>query len=164
MLDHLKSRLQFAGRNTLVKSSATAMLLVITGALMGSGQALAQGANSTAVTKLNGNPSSACTDGTSTEDRATCLKEVAAAQAEARRGRLDDSRSNYSQNSVQRCQVLPSADQEACRLRATGQGATSGSVANGGVIREVVVPDNAPPRQGGMEYPSPSPGMSDGQR
>jgi hypothetical protein len=163
MFNHVTSQLNSRLHGVAFKTSAGLASLIVMSILSCSPQAWAQGANSTAVTRVTGSQSSACTDGTSTEDRATCMKEVAAAQAEARRGKLEVKDANYSQNAIQRCMVLPPSDQEACRLRATGQGATSGSVANGGVIREVVVPDTQP-QPAGQDYQQPTTQMNDAPR
>ena len=118
--------------------AATAIALIV-GASSGfiCSTAAAQGATSPAVSTPTGNPYRACTDGTSSEDRATCMKEAGAAKAEAQRGQLTDTPGAYDQNALQRCDALPASDKEACRLRIMGAGTTSGSVAGGGVIREV---------------------------
>lgn len=78
-----------------------------------------------------------CLSGQSHQDRATCLKEAAAAYAEARRGALNNSGgSNYSQNATERCSAQPPADREACVQRIMGAGTTDGSVKGGGIIRQ----------------------------
>ena len=132
--------------------------------------ATAQGANSPAVTSPTGNPYRACTDGTSTEDRATCMKEAGAAKAEAQRGQLTNNGGNYDSNALQRCDALPGDQKEACRLRITGAGTTSGSVAGGGLVREVVTQDPSPgqvaptpvqmPTPAPMSMPSPTTGAA----
>jgi hypothetical protein len=83
-----------------------------------------------------------CLNGLSNQDRATCLKEAGAAKGEAQRGNLNDGRSSYDQNAMIRCNALPPADQDACKRRIQGEGLTVGTPANGGVYRELVVPDN----------------------
>lgn len=81
----------------------------------------------------------ACLNGTSHQDRATCLKEAGAAQEERRRGTLDDGQAGqYRDNALQRCQGLPAAEQADCVKRANGLGQRSGSVEGGGVIKETV--------------------------
>ncbi|MFN6997919.1 MAG: hypothetical protein ACK4PH_27340, partial [Aquincola tertiaricarbonis] len=81
----------------------------------------------------------ACLNGTSHQDRATCLKEAGAAQDERRRGTLDDGQADrYQQNALQRCQGLPAAEQADCVKRANGLGQQSGSVKGGGLIKETV--------------------------
>lgn len=84
----------------------------------------------------------ACNSGQSNQDRATCLKEAAAALKESRRGRLNGNEDTYDQNALTRCNKLPEDDRDACQRRVKGEGTTSGSVEGGGVLRELVVPDN----------------------
>jgi len=82
------------------------------------------------------------------QDRATCQREAAAAAADARRGRLDDGPADYRANALRRCEALPEADRDACRLRMTGHGTASGSVEGGGIYREyieIVAPTDVPP-------------------
>ena len=74
-----------------------------------------------------------CESGQSNQDRATCLKEVGAAQGEARAGNLTGGASE--QNATDRCKALPASDQAACMGRLNG-GSSSGSVEGGGIIRE----------------------------
>lgn len=90
-----------------------------------------------------------CLNGTSNQDRATCLKEAGAAREEARRGQLTDNKTAEQQNAVARCNVLPEADRIDCVRRVQGDGSTSGSVRAGGVFRETITtvpatPDAAP--------------------
>ena len=84
----------------------------------------------------------ACLNGTSQQDRATCLKEAGAALAEARRARLDNGEDARAlrENALQRCKAQPPQDREACERLARGEGTVSGSVGGGGVIKEVVTP------------------------
>jgi hypothetical protein len=79
-----------------------------------------------------------CESGQSQQDRATCLREAGAALAEARRGRLDDGPAQYQKNALIRCEGLPSEERDACQARMQGQGTTRGSVAEGGIYRELV--------------------------
>ena len=77
-----------------------------------------------------------CTSGHSQQDRATCLKEAAAAYQEARRGALADApATDRANNATKRCDVQPPADREACIQRIMGAGNTEGSSEAGGVIR-----------------------------
>ncbi|MDP3085629.1 MAG: hypothetical protein Q8N44_18320 [Rubrivivax sp.] len=79
-----------------------------------------------------------CTSGRSNQDRATCLREAGAALAEARKHQLDGDAAQYAINERKRCQRLPDDDRKACLARMQGQGTTSGSVASGGIYRELV--------------------------
>jgi hypothetical protein len=77
----------------------------------------------------------ACLNGTSQQDKATCLREVGAAQEERRRGTLADGQAGrYQDNAAERCKSLPAADQADCVRRARGEGERSGSVKAGGVL------------------------------
>lgn len=88
----------------------------------------------------------ACMTGRSQQDQATCLREANNAAAEKRSGKLDNSGAQFQANARQRCEVLTGEDRTACEARVMGYGSTEGSVAGGGVIREVetvVVPPGA---------------------
>ena len=89
----------------------------------------------------------ACMTGRTQQDQATCLRETNNAAAEKRRGRLDNQGGQFDANARQRCEVLTGEDRSACEARVMGYGNASGSVAGGGVIREVetvVLPPGAP--------------------
>jgi hypothetical protein len=86
-----------------------------------------------------------CMSGQSHQDRATCLSEAAAAFAEAKRGRLDDGNAQCELNALKRCAALAEGDRPACVARMQGQGSTSGSAAGGGIYRESVTTEPAPP-------------------
>jgi hypothetical protein len=79
----------------------------------------------------------ACMSGKTQEDQATCLKEARNAQADKKRGVLDNAGATYQANAVARCNVLTGEDKAACQARMMGFGNTTGSVAAGGVLREV---------------------------
>jgi hypothetical protein len=83
----------------------------------------------------------ACNNGRSNQDRATCLREAGAALAESRRGRLSDNPAADRSNALLRCNSLPADDREACQRRMNGEGTTSGSALEGGISRELTVPD-----------------------
>ena len=88
----------------------------------------------------------ACMTGNTQQDQATCLKEARNAQADKKRGALDNSSGNRDANAASRCDVLAGEDKAACLARVLGFGNTTGSVAGGGVLREVetvVVPAGA---------------------
>jgi len=82
-----------------------------------------------------------CMNGQSNQDRATCLKEASAALAEARRGQLGNSNGAFRANATIRCNALPSDQRDACMMRMEGAGTVSGSARDGGVIRELRLPD-----------------------
>jgi hypothetical protein len=88
-----------------------------------------------------------CLSGNTQEDRETCLREARNARAEKQRGVLESGPpAQLDANAVARCDVQTGEDKAACKARAMGFGETSGSVAGGGVLREVetvVVPPDA---------------------
>lgn len=82
----------------------------------------------------------ACLDGSSQQDRATCLKEAAAARAEARRARLDggEDAQTLAANARLRCRAMLAEDRDACERRVRGEGQVSGSVRAGGTLTTIV--------------------------
>jgi hypothetical protein len=88
---------------------------------------------------------SMCLNGQTNQDRATCLQEAGAAYAEALRDGLDDHGSPYARNAGMRCDRLPDEDRRDCRARMQGQGTTTGSVAAGGIYRELVTRETEAP-------------------
>ncbi len=88
----------------------------------------------------------ACLDGSSHQDRATCLKEATNALAEARKNPTSStSRADRRSNALARCDNVPEADKAACERLALGKGKESGSVEGGGVIKETVTRTVGPP-------------------
>lgn len=82
----------------------------------------------------------ACMNGTSNQDRATCLKEAGAALGEAKRGALGQSSDkSLASNSMMRCEGLPAKDREDCAMRMK-HGTMSGSAQQGGILREIERP------------------------
>jgi hypothetical protein len=133
-------------RNSIFRPSAA---LLLTSAMLASGLACAdpKADISDAVGRYQ-QERTACLTGQSSEDQATCLREAGAALAQARHGGLDDGAMPYRRNALQRCEPLPDDDRLACQARMLGMGTTTGSVAGGGILRELVVreiiwPDNA---------------------
>jgi len=81
----------------------------------------------------------ACREGRTAEDRATCLKEARNAAADKRRGVLAN-RGDFQANALARCDAHRVAiDKAACRDRVLGEGGLTGSVAGGGLLRELEV-------------------------
>lgn len=82
----------------------------------------------------------ACMNGSSNQDRATCLKEAGAALGEAKRGALGaSSDGNLERNRMARCDALPAQEREDCVVRMQ-HGTMSGSAQQGGILREVERP------------------------
>ena len=86
-----------------------------------------------------------CNSGQSNQDRATCLKEAAAAYGEARRGRINEGQEEYEQNALARCSAQPAEDQQACQRRVMGEGVAEGSVQDGGIYRIIETREVMPP-------------------
>ena len=78
-----------------------------------------------------------CLTGKTQQDQATCLREARNAQADRKRGALENADAQFQTNAASRCDVLTGEDKAACQARMMGYGSTSGSVAGGGVLREV---------------------------
>lgn len=76
----------------------------------------------------------ACLDGTSNQDRATCLREAGAALDESKKGNLRADPA-LEANRLARCDNLPAADKADC-IQRMQQGTTSGSAQQGGILRE----------------------------
>jgi hypothetical protein len=107
--------------------------------------AIAQIASGTTGIDASGSAASemaACNNGTSQQSRQTCLTEVRNANAAKRAGKVDNAGGQFEVNAMQRCNVLTGEDKLACQLRISGAGSAQGSVAGGGVLREIetVVP------------------------
>ena len=79
----------------------------------------------------------ACMTGHTQQDQATCLREARNARADKQRGVLDNAGAQFQANATARCDALAGEDKAACQARLMGYGETSGSVAGGGVLREV---------------------------
>ena len=78
----------------------------------------------------------ACLSGRTQQDQATCLEEARNAAADKKKGELT-TQGPVGANALSRCEPLSGQDRAACEARILGYGSTSGSVAGGGVIREV---------------------------
>jgi hypothetical protein len=82
-----------------------------------------------------------CLNGSSGQDRATCLREAGAALEESRRGNLVTG--DLARNGIARCDALPAQDRQDCVMRIQGAGVSSGSVRDGGILRELARPAKA---------------------
>ena len=78
-----------------------------------------------------------CMTGKTQQDQATCLKEARNALADKKHGVLDNSSGDFDSNAAARCNVMTGEEKAACQARVLGFGNTTGSVAAGGVLREV---------------------------
>ena len=128
--------------------SLTSMLSYAAAALLAVGAATAQVATAGTDASFPGGSSidssgsfrsemQSCMSGKTQQDRETCMKEARNAAAEKSRGRLETYGAN-DQHAVARCDVHPAGeDRAACQARVMGMGSVDGSVAGGGLIREV---------------------------
>lgn len=71
----------------------------------------------------------------SAQDKASCLRDAAAARKEARYNQLE-TQGGHDQNALARCASLPAEERDACTRRVRGEGITQGSVDEGGIIRQ----------------------------
>ncbi len=80
----------------------------------------------------------ACHDGRAEDQKAACLSEAAAAQAERAKGVLGQDDRALLENARRRCDPLPPDQKADCLSRVGGQGSVEGSVREGAIIRETV--------------------------
>jgi hypothetical protein len=85
-----------------------------------------------------------CESGASNQARSVCVREAQAAYAQNRRGGLDAGDADYQRNARLRCEALKGDDRLACDTRMQGGGKVSGSVADGGVYRELTTRTTGP--------------------
>lgn len=110
--------------------------------LLATGAATAQVAGTTGDTGIDTSGNyrqevQACMNGQTQEARDTCLREARNAHAAKQERKLDSAGNDLGANALARCQPLSGEDKAACQARVLGYGETSGSVAGGGVLREV---------------------------
>jgi hypothetical protein len=87
----------------------------------------------------------ACRQGRTGQDRATCMQEAQNARKAKRQGALQTpSAQSMGTNAMARCEGMSDADMAACRARMMGYGQASGSVAGGGILRELEVVEMEP--------------------
>ncbi len=81
----------------------------------------------------------ACHEGRTAQDLPTCLREARNAEADRKRGRLGNT-GDFQANALARCSAFNEAqDKEACRARIVGHVEIQGSVAGGGILRQVAI-------------------------
>ncbi len=85
-----------------------------------------------------------CQDGRSGQDKDNCMTEARRALAARKKGALETDTNAVVINARKRCEVFTGDDKAACLARIDGSGSTSGSVAGGGILREVETVDIAP--------------------
>ncbi|MBL8279786.1 MAG: hypothetical protein JNL93_24180 [Pelomonas sp.] len=92
-----------------------------------------------------------CMTGQTSEPRDVCLREAAAAYAQARKGRLvnaGDGPDQWAANALRRCQSQPQEDREMCERRVR-EGVVSGSVQGGGQLTTLTVRSTDIPKEPG---------------
>jgi hypothetical protein len=70
--------------------------------------------------------------------RNECLSDASTDRASREPVTIDPDPGRYARNALQRCEALKEPDRGDCVARMQGQGTTSGSVAGGGIYRELV--------------------------
>jgi len=76
--------------------------------------------------------------------RDNCLSEASTLAASTRPSRPEENPEQLARNALQRCAPLPELDRIDCVARIQGQGTTTGSVAAGGIYRELVTREVGP--------------------
>jgi hypothetical protein len=120
---------------SLLRGTALAALLAATGAAFAAQPAPVRSQPLPAISDHRD-----CATDAAQLDRATCRREGAAARAAAARGGLTtpDAAARLN-NALARCKVHEGDARTMCERMVKGEGSESGSVASGGVIRELVV-------------------------
>ena len=127
-------------------ASVTAFVVLTFGAVTAASAQIASGTTGIDATGNAQSELAACVSGKTQQDRETCMTEVRNANAAKRAGKVDNSGGRFKQNALSRCDVFQGEEQIACQARVVGYGDAAGSVAGGGVIRQVetvVVPADA---------------------
>lgn len=78
-------------------------------------------------------------------DKAACLREAGAVRASKEPVSMDPDPARFARNALKRCDPLPEPERSGCVARMQGQGTISGSVAGGGILRELVTRETAGP-------------------
>lgn len=89
-------------------------------------------------------------------DRNECMSEASTTRSMALPPQVDPDPGRYARNALKRCEPLPDADRRDCVARMQGQGTTSGTVAGGGIYRELVTRETAPPEPAKAEQTAPA--------
>jgi hypothetical protein len=92
-----------------------------------------------------------CMTGRNQQPRNTCLREAAAAYAQARQGKLispADNPQQWTANALRRCQAQPQEDREMCERRVR-EGQVVGSVEGGGQLTTLTVRSTDIPKSPG---------------
>ena len=98
-----------------------------------------------------------CMSGTTGQDQASCLRSAGAAYDAIKQGRLTDANTTYRENAMSRCKSLPPADKADCESRVDGEGTSSGSVKDGGIVKETLHHNINPSGTATTNRPVPTP-------
>lgn len=115
------------------------LCLALSGAIVATG-ALAAGTDSAEALTRYRQERAVCTEGKSNQDLQTCLREASAALQASRQPQSAQKPALDPVNKTKRCDALRDAEAQDCMARMNDQGTTSGSVAAGGILREIVTP------------------------
>ena len=134
-----RQRHQLTSRSHALRlaASVTAFVLFTLGAVTAASAQIASGTTGIDATGNEQSELAACNSGKTQQDRQTCMTEVRNANAAKRAGKVDNSGGRFKENALARCDVFKGEEQIACQARVVGYGDTAGSVAGGGVIRQV---------------------------
>jgi len=88
--------------------------------------------------------------------RQNCLSEASTRFAGSQPSASDEDAARLSRNALRRCEALHDADRQDCVARMQGQGTTSGSVAGGGIYRELVTRELGVAATAPADLPAPA--------
>jgi hypothetical protein len=121
------------------RSSIPSWPLLALAALLGASPALAADRGSAAASEARYQRDAAvCLSKGYKGARNECLSDASTARASREPVTIDPDPGRYARNALQRCEALKEPDRGDCVARMQGQGTTSGSVAGGGIYRELV--------------------------
>jgi hypothetical protein len=118
--------------------------LCLSAALLSTSAMAANGAAASDVDAKYREDRAKCLMGQTNQDQPTCLREAGAARDAAKKGQLNDGDAKYRKNSKERCKELTGDEAADCKARMNGKGTVSGSVGEGGVLRETVTREIGP--------------------
>jgi hypothetical protein len=95
-----------------------------------------------------------CSALTDHDQRANCLSRASTRLARSQPTPSGESAEALMRNALKRCDPLPEPTRGECQARIQGQGTVSGSVASGGMLRELVTIE-MPPTAAGQPVPKP---------
>jgi hypothetical protein len=126
--------------NTFHTSSNAPWLLLLLAAMFGASPAMGAGPSSAAAASeaRYQRDAAVCLSRGYKGARNECLSDASTARASREPVTIDPDPGRYARNALQRCEALKEPDRGDCVARMQGQGTTSGSVAGGGIYRELV--------------------------